>query len=315
MKKILIDCDPGIDDSLALILALKSDEVDLKAVTTVSGNLHVDDTSRNALIIMEMMGAESVPVARGMAKPLVRDIPFDPFSHGKDGLGNTDMPHPKRSLAPVFGPDLIVEQANLYPGELTLIALGPLTNIAMALMKDPELPKKVKELVCIGGAFGFNEYAYKHATGDNPVSEWNVYVDPEAAKMVFNSGLSIRAVGLDVATHPDINFPKEQVDLLRQSSNQEAVYVSKLVDFVEGRGFQSYCVLIDSLAVAAVIDPTVIETTAVSVDVETAGTLTRGQTVCDIRNHFRWDHLPVIDAASGADFKKFSDIVTAALLK
>ncbi|WP_010272453.1 nucleoside hydrolase [Paenibacillus senegalensis] len=315
MKKILIDCDPGIDDSLALILALKSDQVDLRAVTTVSGNLHVDDTSRNALTIMEMMGADSIPVAKGMAKPLVRDIPFDPFSHGKDGLGNTGLPQPKRSLAPVFGPDLIVEQANLYPGELTLIALGPLSNIAMALLKDPELPKKVKELVCIGGAFGFNEYAYKHATGDNPVSEWNVYVDPEAAKMVFNSGLSIRAVGLDVATHPDINFPQEQVDLLRQSSNQEAVYVSKLVDFVEGRGFQSYCVLIDSLAVAAVIDPSVIETTSVRVDVETAGTLTRGQTVCDTRNHFRWDHLPVIDAASGADFRKFSEIVTSALLK
>lgn len=315
MKKILIDCDPGIDDSLALILALKSDQVELTAVTTVSGNLHVDDTSRNALTIMEMMGADSVPVAKGMAKPMVRDIPFDPFSHGKDGLGNTNQPHPTKTLEPKFGPDVIVEQANLYPGELTLVALGPLTNIAMALLKDPELPNKVKELVCIGGAFGFNEYAYKHATGDNPVSEWNVYVDPEAAKMVFQSGLSIRAVGLDVATHPDINFPKEQVDRLRQSSKKEAVYVSQLVDFVEGRGFQSYCVLIDSLAVAAVIDPSIIETTEVRVDVETAGTITRGQTVCDIRNHFRWDHLPIINAASGADFAKFSELITFNLLK
>lgn len=315
MKKILIDCDPGIDDSLALILAIKSDEVDLQAVTTVSGNLHVDDTSRNALTIMEMMDSASIPVARGMAKPLVREIPFDPFSHGQDGLGNTGLPKPKTALSPSFGPDLIVEQVNLHPGELTLIALGPLSNIAMALMKDPGIAGKVKELVCIGGAFGFNEYAYKHATGDNPVSEWNVYVDPEAAKMVFNSGMPIRAVGLDVATHPDINFPKDQVEAMRQSSNKEAVYISKLVDFVEGRGFQSYCVLIDSLAVAAVIDSTVIETTAVRVDVETQGLLTRGQTVCDIRNHFRWDHLPVIEAASGADFAKFSKIVASALLK
>lgn len=315
MKKILIDCDPGIDDSLAIILALKSDKVKLEAITTVSGNLPVEDTCINALKILEFMDRTDIPVAKGMSNPLVRKIPRDPFSHGDDGLGNTGLPTPITKLDPSFAPDLIVDTINKYPQEITLVATGPLTNVAMAILKDPSIIEKVKEVILIGGSFGFTKYAYSNATGDNPVSEWNVYVDPEAAEAVFNSGMPIKAIGLDVATHPSINFRKEHLERLKNSKKKEADYVCQLVDFVDKRGFEPYCVLIDGLAAAAAIDSEIIKTTAVHVGVETQGKYTLGQTFTDIRNHFKWEHLPVIEATHDADFEKYLELVTSELIK
>lgn len=315
MKKILIDCDPGIDDSLAIILALKSSKVKLEAITTVSGNLHVDDTSTNSLKILEFMNATEIPVAKGMAKPLVRDLPVDPFSHGDDGLGNTGFPLPKTGLFSKFGPELIVEIINVNPKEITLVATGPLTNIAMALLMDPGIINRVKEIILIGGSYGFTKYAYINATGSNPVSEWNIYVDPEAAKLVFNSGMPIKAIGLDVATHPNINFRQENIEKLKRSNNKEAKYVCKLVEFADKHGFESYSVLIDSLAVAAAIDSDIIKTTAVHVGIETKGELTLGQTVLDIRRRFRWDDMPLINVAYDADYDSFLDLVTNELIK
>lgn len=316
MKKILIDCDPGIDDSLAIILALKSSEVKLEAITTVTGNLHVEDTTRNALKILEFMGRTDIPVAKGMAEPLVRKIPSDPFSHGDDGLGNTGIfPEPQTNIYPKSAPELIVEKINAHPQEITLVATAPLTNIAMALLLDPTIKDKVKDVILIGGSFGFTKYAYSNATGDNPVSEWNVYVDPEAAEIVFNSGMPIKAVGLDVATHPKINFRPEHLERLKASGKKEADYIIKLVEFVDKRGFEPYCVLIDSLAVATAINSEIIKTTAVHVAIETQGKHTLGQTVTDIRNHFRWEHLPLIEAAYDADFEGFLELVTSELIK
>jgi len=315
VKRILIDCDPGIDDSLAIILALKSDQIKLEAITTVTGNLHVDDTTRNAFTILELMNAKNIPVAKGMAKPLVREIPIDPFSHGQDGLGNTALPVPEMKLHEKSAAELIVETINANPHEITLVATAPLTNIAMVLLIDPSIAHKVQQVILIGGSFGFTKYAYTNATGDNPVSEWNVYVDPEAAEIVFNSGMPITAVGLDVATHPSINFKPEHIEKLKASGKKEALYVCKLVEFVEERGFEPYCVLIDSLAMAAAIDSTIITTTPVRVAIETQGKHTLGQTVTDIRNNFRWEHLPLINAASDADFEAFLELVTAELIK
>ena len=200
MRRILLDCDPGIDDSTAIIFALKSNLIKVEAITAVSGNLTADRTSINALKTLELLDVVDIPVAQGMMKPLVRAFPHDPFSHGDDGLGNTQLPVPELQLDQRFGPDLIIETVNQFVGEITLVATGPLTNIAVALMKAPDIVDKVDRLILIGGAFGFNEYASTYATGDNPVSEWNVYVDPEAARLVFHSGIPITAIGLDVAT-------------------------------------------------------------------------------------------------------------------
>jgi inosine-uridine nucleoside N-ribohydrolase len=313
VKKVIIDCDPGIDDALALILAIKSRKLQIEAITTVSGNLTADRCFRNVLKVLGLLKVDSIPVGQGSLKPLVRDIPSDPFSHGADGLGNTGLPEPQSQASPHFAPELIVNTVNRSPNELTLIVTGPLTNIALALMKDPELPKKVQQLIIIGGAFGFNRHAALNATGDNPVSEWNIYVDPEAARLVFHSGIKLTAIGLDVATHSDINFRDADIERLKASPNPEAKFVLGLVQFSAGRGFQSYTVLIDSTAIAAAISPDLIKVRQIHVDIETKGELTRGQTVTDIRDNFRWTHLPAINAAYDADFPAFREFVVSTL--
>lgn len=308
MKKIVIDTDPGMDDALAIVLAAKSSAVEVLGISTVAGNYPIDITSRNALKTLELIARTEIPVARGMGKPLARPLPKDPFSHGSDGMAETHLPDPVTPLSPRHGIDLIIETVRAHPGEVTLVCLGPLTNAAMAIMKEPGIVADIKEIVCIAGSYGLNRYAFANATGDTPQSEWNVYVDPEAAKLVFESGAAIRAVGLDVATHFDINFSEAQLETLRTSSRKEANVAERMVQFVRGRGFESYCVLIDSMAVAAVIDPTLIGTQRARVGVETKGELTLGQTVADFRHHHAWQHLPEIEVAASADYRRFLDL-------
>jgi inosine-uridine nucleoside N-ribohydrolase len=315
MKRVLIDCDPGIDDALALMLAIKSGQLQIEAITTVSGNLTADRCYINVHKALALIGADPILVAQGSLKPLVRVFPSDPFSHGVDGLGNTNLPEPSDLPTPRYAPDVIVEIVNRYPNDITLIATGPLTNVALALMQDPELPRKVQQLIIIGGAFGFNRSAALNATGGNPVSEWNIYVDPEAAKLVFHAGFALTALGLDVATHQDINLTDSELARLKASPNPEAKFALDIVQFVIGRGFQSYCALIDSTAIAAAINPALVAVKKIHVDIETQGELTRGQTVTDIRDNFRWTHLPAIDAACDADFAAFREFVVSTLTR
>jgi purine nucleosidase/pyrimidine-specific ribonucleoside hydrolase len=228
-------------------------------------------------------------------------------------MAETHLPDPATPLSPKHGIDLIIDMVRAHPGEVTLVCLGPLTNIAMALMKEPSIVGAIKEIVCIAGSYGLNRYAFANATGDTPQSEWNVYVDPEAAKLVFEAGAPVRAVGLDVATHFDINFSERQLETLRTSARKEANLAWRMVQFVLGRGFESYCVLIDSMAVAAVIDPTLIGTERARVGVETKGELTLGQTVADFRHHHAWQHLPEIEVAATADYARFLDLFMATM--
>lgn len=313
--KVLIDTDPGMDDALAISLAHKSDALSIEAITTVTGNLPSDRTSANALRMLDLLGAGDVPVAQGPLVPLGGDYPSDPFSHGSDGLAESHLPASRRDLDPRTAAQLIVDTVHGEPGGISICALGPLTNIALALEIDPDLPAKVERLIIIGGAFGATPYAWSQATGDNPTSEWNVFVDPEAAKIVFNAGFRMLAIGLDVATHPAINFRDEDLERLRASQNAEAQLAARIVDFVHGRGYQSYCSLIDSTAVAALIDPTLVTVERVRCDVETEGRLTRGMTVVDRRRHHRWDDLPEIDIAVGFDHARFLDLVTEELCR
>lgn len=313
MKRVILDCDPGIDDSLAILFALKSPALRVEAITAVSGNLIAERGAANIRKTLDLIGAPPIPVAVGMNTPLVRPYPSDPFSHGEDGLGNTFLPDSARPLDPRFAPDLLVDLVNQYPGEVTILVSGPLTNIALALMKDPTFAQKVQQIIFLGGAYGFNEYAYTFATGDNPVSEWNVYVDPEAARIVFHSGIPLIAIGGDVFAHPAINLSEAHVETLRAAATREAAYMLDLLAFVINRGFLSYCILIDSLCVAAALDPTILQTKRIHVDVETQGKLTLGQTVVDTRANFRWSHLPVIEAACDADFPRFLDVLIGAI--
>lgn len=315
MKKILIDTDPGMDDTLAIVLAVKSRAVRLLGISSVAGNYPIDLTTKNALKTLELLKRTDIPVARGMGKPLARPLPKDPFSHGSDGQAETHLPEPVTRPSGQHGVDQIIDVVRANPGEVTVITLGPLTNLAMAFMKEPEIVPLIPEVVSIAGSFGLNRYAFANATGDTPQSEWNVFVDPEAARLVFESGVKLLAVGLDVATHFDINFSEAQLATLKASPRPEANVAEKMVRFVQGRGFESYCVLIDSMAVAAVIDPTLMGTTRARVGVETRGELTLGQTVADFRHHHGWAHLPEIEVASSADYARFLDLVMTLVLE
>lgn len=314
IKNILIDCDPGMDDSLAIILAVKSSGLSVKAITTVSGNYPVDITSRNALRTLELINACDIPVARGMDKPLTRELPPDPFSHGNDGQGENYLPDPHIELYDGHAVDLMIETVKAYDGHIQILALGPMTNIAMALKKAPEIKPMINKITAIAGAFGLNKYSASNATGGTPQSEWNVFVDPEAADLVFRSGIRLMAIGLDVATHFDVNFSDRDLARLSASTNTEAAFLRQMIRFVTGRGFESYCVLIDSMAVAAVMDPSLVSTIPAKVGVETRGELTLGMTVMDARHHFQWAHLPEIEVAYNADYRRFLNLVIETVL-
>ena len=315
MKKIILDCDPGMDDSMAIIMAAKSPTIDLLAVTAVNGNYPVDVTSTNARKIMELLDITDIPVARGMEKPIVRESPKDPFTHGVDGQAENFLPDPKLPLSEKHAVDLIIELVKANPGEITLVATGPMSNIAMAIIKAPEIKPMIKEIVAISGAFGLNKYAFFNATGDTPQSEWNVYVDPEASKIVYESGIPLVALGLDVATYFDVNFTEDDIKLLEESDKKEAKFLRQAIRYNGNRGFDAYCTVIDCMAVAYAIDPTLVETMKVRVGVETKDGLTLGMTVVDRRHHFVWEQLPLIEIGCNADYGRFLKLLLGLVLE
>lgn len=313
-KKLLLDCDPGMDDSVAILMAAKSPELELLAVTAVSGNYPVEITSVNAQKTLSLIGRTDIPVARGMAHPMVRKRPADPFTHGKDGQAENFLPAPTVPLSDMHAVDLIIDTVLRHPDEVTIVCTGPLTNLAMAITKEPRILPRIGSVVAISGAFGLNEYAYRNATGDSPQSEWNVYVDPEAADIVYRSGVAFTAIGLDVATHFSVNFSKEDVALFDSSEKPEAKFLSQAIRFVRERGFEAYCTIIDCMAIGAVIDPQLIQTACFPVGVETKDGLTLGMTVRDSRHHHVWKDLPVIRVATAADHQKLLEMIRERIL-
>ncbi len=314
VKKIILDCDPGMDDSMAIILAAKSSRLDLLAVTTVSGNYPVDVTYENAIKTLELLGREDIPVGKGMAKPLVRPLPKDPFTHGKDGQANANLPSPKHPLKPINAVDLIINIIKENPGEVYIIATAPLTNIAMAMLLAPEITGMIAGIYAISGAFGLNQYAYINATGDTPQSEWNVYVDPEAADIVYKSGVNLVALGLDVATHFDVNFTEEDINRFKTSDKREAWFLYNAISFVNSMGHSAYCTVIDCLAVAYAIDNTLVKTIEANVGIETKDGLTLGMTIMDRRHHHSWTHLPLIKIGESVDYVRFLEMISDAVL-
>lgn len=314
MKKIILDCDPGMDDSMAIVMACKSPDLKVLAITAVNGNYPVDVTSSNALKVLEMLGRTDIPVGRGMAHPVVRSSPKDPFTHGDDGQAGAGLPMPKTSVAQQHAVTMIIDLVKHNPHEVTLIATGPLSNVAMALSQAPEIIPLIQEVVAISGAFGLNRYAFLNATGDTPQSEWNVYVDPEAADLVYSSGIPFTAIGLDVATYFRVDFSAEDVTQLKASAKKEAWFLSNAIDFVRGRGFDAYCTIIDCMAVGYAIDPSLITIQKAHVGVETKDGLTLGMTVRDGRHHHVWEHLPLIQIACDADYGRFLQLLKALVL-
>jgi purine nucleosidase len=315
-KKILIDTDPGTDDALAILLALNSPEIDVRAITIVAGNVTSELGLENALKVMSLAGRCDISVAKGAAHPLFQKLNTEEFWNGKNGLGGAELP-PSRCDAPSqFGPDLIIETVRRYPHEITLVPIGPLTNIALAISKDPSIVPLVKEVVLMGGSI----------TGGNvnAASEFNIHSDPEAASVVFNAGWPITMVGLDVTEHTLIT--NADVGRLERAGGPEASFAAAVARFqigtYQGTGFGGGAVH-DALAVGAVIDRSVLKTQGMRVDIETDGRFTRGETVGNRGNAVdrivpRGDRLetvgvdavqPNVQVAVGVDSSRFIELL------
>ncbi len=275
-KDIIIDCDVGIDDALAIVLALGSKEVKIRGIATVAGNAGVEKTSENALKVLEVFDVGGIPVARGHGRPLKRKLYTAEYVHGSDGLGDSNLPRPKSKLDSRHAVDLIIEEAER--GDLHLVCTGPLTNLASALSKAPHIVEKLRGVTIMGGAFGLTPYGFGNVT---PTSEFNAYVDPEAAKMVFASGLKLTLIGLDVTTDPTATLTKNKYEKLIVLPSRGAKFLKKISgNLIESWGSFS---LHDPMAIACVVDPTLLAVKEYPVDVETEGLITRGQTIADRR--------------------------------
>ncbi len=271
--RVIIDTDPGVDDALALLLAMRSPELKIEAITPVAGNVPLELTLPNALRLVEIAGRTDIPVAAGARAPMMRRLVTATYAHGENGLGGAVFPDP--TIKPVATPaaELIRDVVRKYPGEVTLITLGPLTNIATALNSDSDLAGKVRGLTMMGGSL----------SGGNitPAAEFNIYVDPEAARIVFQSGIPITMVGLDVTRKTSLT--DEHVKTLEAAKNpvsQAAATIGRnAVNRNRDRGFLVGPNMHDSLAVAAFLDPTILTFADYYVDVETTGELTAGETL------------------------------------
>ncbi|MGC9998437.1 MAG: nucleoside hydrolase [Terriglobia bacterium] len=276
-RKVVIDTDPGTDDALAILLALNSPELDVKALTVVAGNVVVEQGVENALKLVSLAGRCDVLVARGASHPLVQKLITAEFFQGATGLGDVELPAPTCQADTSFAPDLIIKLIHQYPHEITLVPVGPLTNIALALRKDPSIVPLVKEVVLMGGAIsGGNATA---------AAEANIYNDPEAARGVFEAGWPLTMVGLNVTektlfTRADLN----RLARTRGRENNFAVGVlGFMVDLASKLGADG-TPMHDPLAVGAVIERSLITTQDMRVEVETRGEFTRGETVASRHN-------------------------------
>lgn len=273
-RKVIIDTDPGVDDVLALLLAMRSPELKIQAITPVAGNVPLDVAVQNALRMVEIAGRTDIPVAAGAKRPLERRLVIA-TSHGSNGLGGLEFPAPKVKPADVPALEMIARIVSASPGEVSIIAVGPLTNVAEALRSRPSLAKQIREIALMGGSL----------SGGNmtPAAEFNMYVDPEAASIVFGSGVPITMVGLDV-TRKCI-LADEHVKLLEAGNDgisRTAARIARndLDRFREAAGEDAGGrAMHDPLAVAAFIDRSLVRLRDYFVAIETEGTLTAGETV------------------------------------
>lgn len=271
--RVIIDTDPGVDDALALLLALRSPELKIEAITPVAGNVPLDLTLPNALRMVEIAGRTDIPVAAGARGPLLRRLVTATYAHGENGLGGAIFPEPTTKPVGTPASELIRQIVRKYPGEVTLIPIGPLTNIATALNSDPELASMVRGLTMMGGSL----------SGGNitPAAEFNVYVDPEAARIVFQSGIPITMVGLDVTRRTSLT--EDHVRTLEAAQNPVSQAAAKIgrnaINHNRERGYLVGPNMHDSLAMAGFIDPAILKLQDYYVDVETSGELTAGETL------------------------------------
>lgn len=322
MKRVIIDTDGGADDAMALLLALRSPELQVEAITTVCGNVEVEQATRNVLLTLEVLGGRPhPPVLQGASSPFVQPLRTARDVHGDDGLGNVRegrnadgtprYPEPQRHRADAWADDFILELVNSHPGEISIITLGPLTNIAHAAELDLEGIRKAKEIIIMGGAF--------ETYGNISLSaEFNIAVDPEAAQSVFALGLPITVAPLDV-TH-QVLLKKSMLDpYLRGAASPVAQFIADCTETVMAVHAERYgehgCFMHDPLAVALACDEALTQTVAAHVTIETSGDYTSGQTIADLRPRRTQTQPPNAQVCVSVDAERFFRMFTARLLE
>jgi inosine-uridine nucleoside N-ribohydrolase len=304
--KIILDCDPGHDDAIALLLAAHHPDIELLAVNTVAGNQSVEKTAYNALKICSLAHIYDVPIAMGMDRPLLRPAHHAADIHGESGLDGPDIPAPHIKLAPQHAVDLLIELLLKSEGDITLVHTGPLTNLATAMRREPAIVPKIKAISLMGGAIGVGN--------TTPAAEFNIWFDPEAAAIVFGCGRPLTMVPLEV-THQALATP-EVIQRLRASERRVACFAADLLVFFADTYLQVFGFIHppvhDPCAVAAVIEPSILHVQKMNVEIETHGEWTMGRTVCDVYGKSAKE--AAISVGYALDVPRFWDMVIATLL-
>ena len=300
MTGIILDCDPGHDDAIALMLALGSPELRLLGVTTVAGNQTVDKTTANALRVLEHVGRGEVPVAAGAPGPFVRELRVASHVHGDSGLDGPDLPAPVRAPVPAHAIDWIADTLATEPLPVTLVPTGPLTNVALFLARYPELVSKVARIVLMGGAIGVGNVT--------PAAEFNIWADPEAASRVFSSGIEVTMVGLDV-THKAL-LRQAHADRLA-ASGVAGKLVADLYGFYAQHHKRTYswdgAPVHDAVAVAHVLDGGLLQVRTCGVKIDTGAEPSRGRTYVDLWGTSDWQRN--CDVAVGIESERFLELL------
>ena len=274
-KRIIIDTDPGIDDAFAFLLALASPEIKLEALTTTQGNVTIEKATRNALAVLELCNASHIPVAAGSMYPLVQPLRASVDVHGSSGIGNSKLPEPKSKPVSQHAVDYLIERMLAEPNEISIFPIGPLTNIAMAIRKEPKFAKAVKELVIMGGAI-------KEFGNVTPLAEFNIFVDPHAAHIVFHAGIPITLIPLDVTEQ--CLLKQEHVDRLLKIDSPITRFIKEAVEvylkFSYDGGYAGSA-LHDPLTLATIIAPELLTLKEYYVDVDHSGGVAMGKTFAD----------------------------------
>jgi len=277
-QRIIIDTDPGVDDALTFLLALASPEIKLEALTTTQGNVTLEKATRNALSVLELAQASHIPVAAGSVLPLVEPLRASVDVHGESGIGNSKLPEPKTSPVQAHAVDYLIERVLAEPNDISIFPIGPLTNIAMAIRKEPRFSKAVKELVIMGGAI-------QEAGNMTPQAEFNIFVDPHAAHIVFHSGIPITLITLDVTLK--CLLKQEHVNRLMKIKSPVSRFIKEAVEvylkFSHERGFEGSA-LHDPLTLTTIIAPELLTLKEYYVDVDISGSVSMGKTFADISN-------------------------------
>ena len=306
---VLIDTDPGIDDAIALLLALRSPELEVRGISVVHGNVPVDAGTANTFKVLDLAGRPEVPVARGAAAPLLRPATHAEIVHGRDGLAELIPPPEEFALHEDYGPGFLVHTLEEAGEAMTIITLGPLTNMAIALLSAPAAAERIERIVIMGGAVRVEGNV-------TPSAEFNIYADPEAAAVVLRSGVPVTLVGLDVTMKATVTG--ETGRRLAEAEEPVERFVGQLISHIAGV-YRTYygmdgMAMHDPLAVAVAIDPSLVRTEPLHVEVETGAGLAAGRTIADFWKIPEPRGEPNADVALDVEAEKFDELLWTRLL-